>query len=323
MSDKLYTESIFMDSGAFSLAANQLYKAKIGTHGRELVGKKTLGTKGRDYSYFNLSKGSEFRAYCDSYASFIKKTKPSGVFHVSVDVLQNPDLTWETQRFFEEEHGISPVPVVHAGEPLKYLDRYLETGRYDLVGIGGLSAAISIGAYLQWADEVFMRICPESNKYVPTVRTHGFAMTSWKLICRYPWWSVDSATWVKLSAYGWLYVPRWTARGGWRFDQPPMQINISAKSPTAKKEDKHLDSVSESVKIVVLRWLDHCGVAEGKADADGNELVFGARSHFRARSRCNLIYFKGLEASRPTWPYPLDLEIVKSHVVEHRRGFGL
>ncbi len=226
------------------------------------------------------------------------------------------------QRYFEQEHGVQPIPVVHAGTPIAYLERYLNVGKYDLIGIGGFSAAISSADYVRWADSIFTLLCPAVNGYLPVVRTHGFAMTSWKILCRYPWWSVDSATWVKLSAYGWLYVPRWN-RNGWRYDRPPMQINISWRSPFVKLEDRHFDNVSDAVKELILRWLKYCDVKEGSVDGDGNEVEFGARSHFRARSRCNLIYFKGLEESRPKWPYPLDTEIIRAHAVEHRRGFGI
>lgn len=321
--DNLYTESIFMDSGAYSLYQKNVNIGKVGLHGKVLVARRSLGVAGKDFSYFNLAKGSEFRAYCDRYAEFIRKTEGKDVLIVNVDVLQNPDMTWEVQRYFEEEHGLFPVPVVHAGESLKYLDRYLETGRYDLIGIGGLSAAISIADYASWADDVFTRICPQSNGYLPTVRTHGFAMTSWKLICRYPWWSVDSATWVKLSAYGWLYVPRWRDGLGWRFDLPPMQLNASWRSPMQSKSNKHIDNVSASVKEVVRRWLDRCGVVEGSVDKKGELVEWGVRSHFCARSRCNLYYFKDLEESRPPWPYPLNHDIVCRGKVMHRRGFGI
>jgi hypothetical protein len=320
---KLYTESIFMDSGAYGLYARNVNTGRMGAHGKQLEARRSLGTKGKDFSYYSLAAGSAFRKYCDSYAKFIKATQDQNVLVVNVDVLQNPELTWQVQQFFEKEHGVQPVPVVHAGEPLKYLEKYLEAGRYGLIGIGGLSAAISIAAYTAWADDVFTRICPKSNKYLPLVRTHGFAMTSWKLICRYPWWSVDSATWVKLSAYGWLYVPRWTKKDGWCFDKPPIQVNTSWRSPMQKKEDKHMDNVSDYVKNLIHGWLARCGVKEGSVDKAGKLVEWGVRSHFCARSRCNLYYFKDLEESRPPWPYPLNTEIIQSHAVEHRRGFGL
>ena len=317
----LYSESIFMDSGAYSLYNNEVLK-KQGADGKQLA-VQALGIRGKDYSFYNLAQGSPFRRYCDTYAKFIKKTQGQEVLVVNVDALQNPEVTWQVQCYFEQEHGLYPVPVVHAGEPIKYLARYLESGKHDLIGIGGLGHSISLTTYLKWADSVFGMICPASNKYLPTVRTHGFAMTSWKLICRYPWWSVDSATWVKLSAYGWLYVPRWRKDLGWRFDRPPIQVNASFRSPMQKKTDKHIDNVSDDMRHLVARWMDRCGVVEGSVDEKGETKVWGIRSHFCARSRCNLYYFKDLEESRPAWPHPLGPEIIASNGKTHRKGFGL
>jgi hypothetical protein len=313
---EIWCESMFMDSGAYGLYSKGVHR-RTGVDGRELA-TRVLGMQGKDYSWFNLAKGSEFRAYCDLYAKFIKKMAGRNVLVVNVDVIQNPDLTWEVQRFFEEEHGVSPVPVVHSGEPIKYLDRYLEAGRYDLIGIGGMGFGFSHELYMQWCDSIYKRICPESNGYKPLVRTHGFAMTSWKLICRYPWWSVDSASWVKYSSYGWVLVPRRHPKRGWRFDCPPLRVNMSDMSPLKARKDNHIENVSPQIKEMALDWVKRCNVPMGYMK--GEEVVeWGVRSHFVARSRCNLIYFKDLEESRPEWPYPLDDKIIG----RDRRGFGL
>lgn len=319
-----YTESIFMDSGAHSLYNIHVLKhgKREGRHGRELS-KPIVRWGDGDFSYYDLSKGSPFRKYCDRYASFIRKMEGKVDFFATVDAISNPDLTWEIQRFFEEEHGVQPVPIVHCHTPMKYVDRYVESGKYDLLGVGGLGQGISRHEYFRWGDEFFTHICPESNGYLPVIKTHGFAMTSWELICRWPWWSVDSATWVKLSAYGWLYIPRWSDTKGWRFDRAPMNINVSSISPQKKNKMKHFDNVGEELQETILRWIDSCGLKYGKADEEGNVVEFGVSVHHRARSISNLHYLKRLEASRPTWPHPLNPDIVEAHSVRYRKGFGL
>lgn len=319
---KLYTESIFMDSGAHSLRYETVVKKiRVGKHGRELASVRPALGQG-DFSFYDLRAGTDFRKYCDRYAALIKKVKDSDVMFVTVDVIGNPDLSWDIHHFFRQEHGLWLVPVVHCGTSMSYVDRYLETGECDFLGLGGVGWQ-GQGKFIAWADDLFLKICPAGNKHLPLIRTHGFAVTGWRLMCRYPWWSVDSATWVKLAAYGWLYVPRWSEKKGWRFDRPPMQINTSWRSPFQKTEDKHLDTVSDEMKRTVLRWLDRCGVKEGKVDKEGKMLEQGVRSYFSSRSRCNLYYFKDLEESRPAWPHPLDPEIIQAHKVQFRRGFGL
>lgn len=321
MSD-LYIESVFCDSGAHSLRhAEVVKKSNIGKHGRELASYRPVLGQG-DFSFFDLKKRTKFRTYCDSYAKLIKACAESETMFVTIDVIGHPKMSWEIHSFFRQEHGLWLVPVVHCGTSMKWVDRYLETGKCDLIGLGGVGWQPQ-SKFIAWADELFLKICPASNSYVPTIRTHGFAVTGWLLMCRYPWWSVDSATWVKLSAYGWLYVPRWKESGGWRFDMPPMQINTSHRSPFQKIRDKHVSNCRPQVKETVLRWLKHCGVEMGSVDAEGKEITYGVRSNFSARSRANLIYFKDFEDSRPKWPHPLNPKIVKEHSVGYRQGFGI
>lgn len=331
----IYSESIFVDSGAHSIYNQKVLQhgKRKGEHGRELAKPPVKWSQG-DFSFYDLRKGTEFRRYCDNYAAFIKKMEGKEVLCANVDAISNPDLTWEIQQFFEKEHGVRPVPIVHYGTPMSYVDRYLQaeerlnelgdTGpKYDLLGVGGLGQGVSRHEYFSWADEFFTHICPKSNEYLPQIKTHGFAMTSWELMCRYPWWSVDSATWVKLSAYGWLYIPRWSAEKGWRFDRPPLMVNFSHRSPRKKERQKHYENVLPEVRATADRWLTHLGLDMGSVDDDGEMDGFGVASHHRARSIANLSYLKSLEESRPPWPHPLDNTIVEQQTVKYKKGFGL
>jgi len=331
---KIHSESIFVDSGAHTIY--NLETLKLGKEDRQSKNPNFKGRRGHnlldkppvrwsqgDFSYFDLSKGSEFRQYCDRYASFIKRFSNRGIFFANVDAISNPDLTWQIQKYFEDEHGVVPIPIVHFGTPMGYVDRYLNEEKYDILGVGGLGQGVSRHEYFSWADTFFTHICPESNDRKPIIKTHGFAMTSWELICRYPWWSVDSATWVKLSAYGWLYIPRWNKRQGFRFDCPPMMVNFSFRSPRKKERQKHFDNATEEVRETSLRWLKHIGLEMGSVDDEGEVKVFGVSSHHRARSTANLRYLIDLQDSRPKWPWALDNSIVEQQSVKYNRGFGL
>lgn len=332
--EDLYTQSMFMDSGAYSL---------YNLHVRSKVGDR-WPTEPRDYHFYSLKKGSEFRTYCDNYGKWMVDYADAKMLWTNVDAIRGPETTWQIQQFFEKEYGLTPVPVVHAGTPLKYLDRYLEAGHYKLIGLGGLGQNIGIEVYRRWANQVFAKICPESNKFLPTVRTHGFAMTSSDLIQMWPWWSVDSATWVKLAAYGWLYVPWWCERKeAWDFSRPPIHFNVSAKSKMAQKHlrmwKKRFPTKCESIE----RWIAHLGMDLGSLELSPNtdhkdqssilrDDVIGKSEvaedfeedslsgHFVNRSVANLHFLKGLEQSRPKWPHALDQRLA------HRGGmssFGL
>ena len=101
----------------------------------------------------------------------------------------------------------SVVPVLHYDPDRKkvarWLIRYLEKG-YSLIGLGGFSSSddFGIGGLERLLDFVFSLLCPKWNNYLPVCRVHGFAMTSPNLMLKYPWWSVDSASWIKSAAYG-------------------------------------------------------------------------------------------------------------------------
>lgn len=322
---KTYIESMFIDSGAFSLHAKHVRKSgkRTGKHGRVLENMEVRWTQG-DWSYYNLTKGSEFRSYCHDYAKFIlhmRERDPEMMF-ANIDAIGNPDLTWDIQMFFEKEYGIQPVPIVHCNTPMGYVDRYLEAGRYDLMGVGGSAQNLSKAYYLSWADKFFLHICPESNKRMPVIRTHGFAMTSWSLLCRYPWWSVDSATWVKMSAYGMLYVPRYR-KGKFSYDTPPMMFNFSSRSPAQKKAQQHYLNFPATTKKEVDLWFEHCGLPMGSVDEKGEPVEIGLMSHYIPRRKANLIYLSELQDSRPKWPYALDNKIVQVSKVKYRKGMGL
>lgn len=355
LSDNIFAKTIFLDSGAYGLYnihVRKIREPNIGKGGIELAPPKVIRGRG-DFSYYSLKPGSDFRKYCDRYGRWLQKVLSMGLddlLYVNIDVITNPDMTWEVQQYLEKEYGVKPMPVIHAGTPFKYIARYLDTGRYDLIGLGGLGQNIGLETYRRWADAVFIQLCPESNKYLPIVRVHGFAMTSWEFICRWPWWSLDSATWVKLAAYGWLYISRYVEGKGWDYSRPPLQINVSFRSPFLKKKHRHRDVIGpDDVRKLVDRWLKRCGLGEGYVEKKnvpvwdlvpeelsalhcrrfvisaptqvvGEPKEWGIQTHFGARAQANLHYFKDLEESRPKWPHPLDPGVIHPKRVKAFRG---
>lgn len=302
-----YAESLFMDSGAFGLfnQASRKMKGKVPP------------------DFFSLAAGTDFRNYCDLYASFLKKFSGTpGLFCAVVDVIGNPEKTWEIQTFFEKEHGVRPIPVIHHGTPLKWLDRYLEQG-HDLLCLGGLAHIGRLSGYMKWVDGVFVHLCPESNRHLPLVRVHGFGVTSWRAICRWPWWSVDSTSWCKTSAYGGLLVPRWERKLGFRFDRPPVVVNYSPKSSQRMLRHRHIDTLSVSVREMAEKWLLELGLPLGEEGVDGAEDVEGVTSRYHVRHKANLAYYKRLEESRPPWPYALEECVRQQHGIRSGSGFGL
>lgn len=321
--------SFFLDSGAFSLYNVHVLK----------VHKSKDTPAAERYSFYSFKQGSEFRAYLDAYAAFVQKHAGVIDIYANVDAIYNPEITWQAQQYLEKEHGLHPVPVIHFGTKLKWVSHYLERG-YDLVGIGGVgteSIDHGNGGYNQWADGVFRLICP-GPKYLPLVRTHGFAVTDWKIVTRFPWWSVDSASWVMIAAYGSIVVPR--RRGGRAdFNSPPYTVSIS--DPTYKKEKrvkdtahqietphfglgdpnsgrgrdkKHFTACAGPVRADTMAWLAEIGIPlGGELDSLGRiaklhdpEKICGVMNHHRPRAMANVLYYQALAESRPPWPHPYE-----------------
>jgi len=310
-------EDVFIDSGAWSLFRLHVLKAgkkadRKGKHGEDLEAPVIeSGSSRGDFSYYNLKKGTPFRTYCDRYALFMKWKKLEPIrFFATVDAIGNPDLTWDTQRFFEEEHGLKPVPVVHFGTKLKYLARYLERN-YDMVGLGGFARRPERLKIKNWCDEAFRMVCPASNKYLPITKIHGFAMTTWELIRRWPWFSVDSTSYLLYGTYGLICVPFWR-EGAFRFDRPPMIVSVSHRGrPIDYKTRMHISQAhgdTREVRAATMKWLEYLGLGLGRMEKD-KEVEPGAATSNDIRTAANLRYFMELEASLPKWPWALPREI--------------
>jgi hypothetical protein len=125
------------------------------------------------------------------------------------------------------------------------------------IGLGGL---VGIPGPLRrvWLDRVFTLITDEAGK--PLVKTHGFGMTSIPLIFRYPWYSVDSTSWIKVSQFGGVYLPRLNKDGSFRFDVTPEVISVSELSPNQKVDGSHYNSLGVTTRRHLHAWLESCGV---------------------------------------------------------------
>lgn len=81
------------------------------------------------------------------------------------------------------DRGLDPMPVFHQGEPWSVLLELAACGR---IGLGVQRPMRDVDRFL---DDCFERLPPH-------VRVHGFALANERYTGRYPFASVDSATWV-------------------------------------------------------------------------------------------------------------------------------
>jgi len=158
----------------------------------------------------------------DEYIAFIKKYKKYINIYANLDVIGDAEATWKNQKKMEKA-GLHPLPCYHYGEDVKYLKRYIK--EYDYMALGGLvgGSSAKLGP---WFDRIFQNyICNE--KGYPKIKVHGFGMTSLKFMLRYPWYSVDSTSWVTTGRMGGLLVPK-KVNGKYDYSKNPWKIAISA-----------------------------------------------------------------------------------------------
>ena len=93
------------------------------------------------------------------------------------------------------------MPIYHQGESMDWLKKMLDEG-CTYIGVSP-SNDYQTPQRQHWLDDVFdyLLTLPKMPK------THGYAVTSPRLMKQYPWFSVDSASWVRTGAYGNVNTP--------------------------------------------------------------------------------------------------------------------
>jgi hypothetical protein len=177
------------------------------------------------------------------YMDFIKKHEKEITTYANLDSIGSAEETWKNQRIMEQ-HGFNPIPVYHLDEDNKYLDMCL---KYDYFAVGGLASAKgkSLKPFLK---KVFVKVCPESNNYYPICKVHGFGIATPEIITFFPWYSIDTTSWVQYGRYGIILVPR-VEFGNITYKKPPMSVAISSKSK-AIGDIKHFRHCREKDEVM-------------------------------------------------------------------------
>jgi len=144
------------------------------------------------------SKGLELPI--QDYIDFIKAYDFE--LYANLDVIGKAGATMKNQKIMEAA-GLTPIPTYHVGEDLKYLKHYL--ANYEYISIGGL-VGMSSSDLIKELKKVFDLIC--DNKGRPKVKVHGFGITGFRLIKKFPWYSLDSNSPVMAAANGRIYLPK-------------------------------------------------------------------------------------------------------------------
>ncbi len=257
----------------------------------------------------------------DEYIAFIKKNKKYITTYANLDSIGNPEKTLENQIYMESK-GLKPLPTFHYGTPISFLELYLQ--KYKYIALGGM-VPVSTNDLSIWLDNIFGKyICDAKGK--PRVKVHGFGLTVMKLLLRYPWFSVDSTSWVLTGRMGSVYIPK--TKGGVYNYEDHWKITVSNQSPTLKEAGRHLNTLSKAQRDYVMSYVHLNGFVLGKSkfreesatyeleedekwcgkeNEDGSRVVekrieLGVSNDYRQRDHLNILYFKELEKQLPKWP---------------------
>ena len=196
------------------------------------------------FSAFTLGVEIDIVGYCD----YIKRNsdiirKEDGVVMASVlDGIGDPLKTYRNQLAMEEL-GAKPLPCFHYGEDERYLEYYVKN--YDYITIGGMVGKSSV-LLIQWLDRIWANYLVDSTGH-PRLKVHAFGITAIKIMERYPWFSVDSSSWIQSAAFGSIV----THKHG--------TLSVSSQSPSRHKQGQHVTTLSPIEQDYVYKLLEDAG----------------------------------------------------------------
>lgn len=285
--------NVFCDSGAPYLFNKYARAHKPG----RMMGAHLKDRKDDKYDWLD---SPEYLDYRDRYVRFLRKHEHETEVYTNLDIVNHPEATYENQKWFERK-GLHPLPVWHFGTDVKWLCKYIDEG-YDYIGIGGM-VPNPYKILKPSLDALFTKYICDKHGY-PTVKIHGFAATSIPLMVRYPWFSVDSSTWIKTAAFGQIIVPR-KRHGNFDYLNHPHKIEVSIKSPLLKTK-AHYQHQPESVKKYIQEYVALCGAELGESIMENGEekvIKVGLINDYKLRCNFNMRFYVGLQNALPKWPW--------------------
>lgn len=262
----------------------------------------TLSKQATEDAYYDSPSAFEFM---DQYAQWVKRNKHRLHFYANLDVIGDPERTWRNQRYLEDVHHLTPMPVIHSGTDLKWLHHYIATG-YRIIGFGGLKGRIRRSQ--EWLAQAFDVVCDQPSR-LPKIDVHGFGVSQIATLHRFPWYSVDHTTWSDLAQNGIIAVPP-RQDGAFVFNRQFTPVTMSkgvrnkrevSDGDEKKPKRQTYETLSGEDRRRVDDWLDHIDVFPGKIKGP---LVYGVITDHSERREANLKYFEEVRKKLPEYPWP-------------------
>ena len=159
-----------------------------------------------------------------------------------LDGIGDPLKTYQNQLAMEQL-GAPPLPCFHFGEDERYLEHYVKN--YEYITIGGMVGKPS-AQLARWLDRIWEKYMVDHTGK-PRLKVHAFGITAIPIMERYPWYSVDSSSWIQSAAFGSIITPEWGP------------LSVSSKSPSRHNAGQHASTLTQVEQDFVFQTLEEQG----------------------------------------------------------------
>jgi len=132
----------------------------------------------------------------DEYCDWLLEFEPHIEVYANLDVIGDPEATMRNQRYMERR-GLHPLPVFHYGSDFGLLKEL--AAEYSYIALGGMVPLSRQKKKLRH----FLARCFSIT--TDQVKVHGFGLTATWALETFPFYSVDSASWLVGSTRGEIY----------------------------------------------------------------------------------------------------------------------
>jgi hypothetical protein len=187
----------------------------------------------------------DYCAYVQRNDDLWLRTEDGDLMISVLDGIGDPLQTYRNQLSMEAL-GVTPLPCFHYGEDERYLDYY--AANYNYITIGGMVGK-SKKQLIDWLDMLWEDHMTDSSGR-PKAKFHAFGITAREIMYRYPWYSVDSSSWIQAASFGFLLTPEFGI------------VQVSEKSRNRHIQGQHLCNFSEVERQRIISTFTDAGFTE-------------------------------------------------------------
>jgi len=242
----------------------------------------------------------------DEYIKFIKDNILAlpQIVYVNLDVIGDGEASYKNWVYMRKK-GLKPLPVFHAGSDVAILKKYLK--KTDYIGLGAL-ANMTCTKRLMYLDRIWGQYLVDKKK-MPICKVHGFGISGFDVMKKYPWYSTDSTSWFQSAVYGKILLPK-RIKGKWHFGKSPKILYVT-QGKRIKEKGLHFDTLTPEERTVLNKYLKFMNVPYGKSkfktvDGKMEETIIEegiCNSNVLRRTLNALFYLKFMENLH--WPRPM------------------